>query len=102
MRSDEGTNVAWPIEFCQIVEGQRFSNKKLNGKQRAEIILAARMKPSTNESETIKGAHKILQLQNDPTGVGLEVAPDLVKVNARIFKSTEVKYAKTVLNPTNG
>jgi eukaryotic translation initiation factor 2C len=102
IKGDEDTNIAWPVEFCQIVEGQRFSNKKLSGRQRAEIILAARMKPSVNESETIRGAKEILQLQSDPTGVGLEVAPDLVKVDARILESTKVKYAETVLNPKNG
>ncbi|CAB4433606.1 unnamed protein product [Rhizophagus irregularis] len=100
--SDDDTTIAWPIEFCKIIEGQRYSNKKLTGRQRGEIILAAKMRPSVNESETIKGAKEILQLQNDPTKIGMEVEPNLTKVDARIIESTDIKYSGYTMKPVNG
>ncbi|RIA91525.1 Piwi domain-containing protein [Glomus cerebriforme] len=98
----DDTNMAWPIEFCQIIEGQRFSNKELSKNQRKEIILASRIKPFVNENETIKGAREILQLQNDPTDVGMEVASELARVDARVLESTNVKYAGNIAKPSNG
>jgi eukaryotic translation initiation factor 2C len=99
--SEEGTHIAWPIEFCQITEGQRYRNKQLTGKQRAEIISAAKMKPYVHEKETIKGAHEILQLQKNPTGVGMEVAFNLAEVDAHVLESTTVEYAENVTIPAN-
>ncbi|CAB4436040.1 unnamed protein product [Rhizophagus irregularis] len=102
LMTDDDTSIAWPVEFCKIIEGQRYSNKKLTGKQRGEIILLAKFKPSMNEQETIRGAKEILQLQNDPTGVGMKVDPNLAKVDARVIKSTDVKYAGKTMKPNNG
>ncbi|CAB4394807.1 unnamed protein product [Rhizophagus irregularis] len=99
--SEEGTHVAWPIEFCQITEGQRYKTNKLTGKQRAEIISAAKMKPYEHEKETIKGAHEILQLHKNPTGVGMEVASHLAEVDAHVLESTAVEYAENVTIPAN-
>ncbi|GBC02151.1 hypothetical protein RclHR1_04480015 [Rhizophagus clarus] len=99
--SEEGTHIAWPIEFCQITEGQRYKNKKLTGKQRSEIIAAAKMKPYTHEKETIKGAHEILQLQKNPTGVGMEVASNLAEIDAHVLESTTVEFAENVKIPAN-
>jgi eukaryotic translation initiation factor 2C len=100
--SDDDTKIAWPIEFCKIIEGQRYSNKKLTGRQRGEIISAAKLRPSMNERETIKGAQEILQLQKDPTGIGMEVSPNLTIVDARIIDSTDIKYAGKTMTPANG
>ncbi|CAB5215388.1 unnamed protein product [Rhizophagus irregularis] len=100
--SDDDTQIAWPIEFCKIIEGQRYNNKNLTGRQRGEIILAAKMRPYVNEKETIKGAQEILQLQNDPTNIGMEVMPNLTKVDARIIESTGIKYAGYTMKPVNG
>ncbi|CAB4422126.1 unnamed protein product [Rhizophagus irregularis] len=55
-----------------------------------------------NEKETIKGAQEILQLQNDPTNIGMKVMPNLTKVDARIFESTGIKYAGYTMKPVNG
>ncbi|CAB4376592.1 unnamed protein product [Rhizophagus irregularis] len=97
--SDDGTKIAWPIKFCKIIEGQRYNNKKLTGRQRGEITL---MRPHVNEKETIKGATEILQQQNDPTGIGMKVEPNLTKMDARILAPIKVKYAGSIIKPKNG
>ncbi|GBB88479.1 hypothetical protein RclHR1_01500009 [Rhizophagus clarus] len=102
LMSDEDIKIAWPIEFCKIIEGQRYSNKKLTGTQQGEIILAAKRRPSMNESETIKGAQEILQLQNDPIGIGMKVSSNLTRVDARVLESTDIKYAGKTMKPING
>jgi eukaryotic translation initiation factor 2C len=100
--TNDDTSIAWPVEFCKIIEGQRYSNKRLTGRQRGEIILAAKLKPSVNEKETIKGAREVLQLQNDPTGVGMKVEPNLTEADARLLNPTDVKYAGKIMKPKNG
>ncbi|GES77892.1 piwi domain-containing protein [Rhizophagus clarus] len=100
--TDDDTSIAWPIEFCKIIEGQRYSNKKLTGRQRGEIIMETKLKPSFNEKETIRGTNEILQLPNDPTGVGMKVEPKMTEVDARRLESTDVKYAGKVMKPING
>ncbi|GBB83836.1 hypothetical protein RclHR1_01050010 [Rhizophagus clarus] len=102
LMSNEDIKIAWPIEFCKIIEGQRYSNRKLTGTQQGEIILAAKRRPSLNESETIKGAKEILQLQNDPIGIGMKVLPNLTTVDARVLESTDIKYAGKTMKPING
>ncbi|CAG8605512.1 7846_t:CDS:2 [Ambispora gerdemannii] len=86
---------AWPLECCEIVQGQRVALKNLNGDQIAKIITFTTALPEEN-TETIlrEGVSRMLNFANDQKLKDFEVGVDtqMAVVPGRIFNSPTITY----------
>ncbi|KAG9305711.1 hypothetical protein G9A89_005109 [Geosiphon pyriformis] len=100
----------WPIECCEIIQGQKFSNKKLSGVQTAKVITFTALLPKKNiETLLNEGVRGILNFGKDPKlkEFGMEIGDNMTEIPGRILSPPTISFHSSSkegekLNPKNG
>ncbi|CAG8469117.1 4138_t:CDS:2 [Ambispora leptoticha] len=85
----------WPLECCEIIEGQRVSKKNLNDDQLAKIISFSTALPKANIEAIMKrGIGHMFDFPNDPKlrDFGVVVNTQMAEVPGRILVTPTISY----------
>lgn len=86
--------VAYPMEVCHMLPGQRYPFK-LNELQTSNMIKFAVARPA-DRKKAIEGGLNLLDWRNDPflNNYGLKIDPNMLKTDARLLNPPNVLYGK--------
>ncbi|CAG8695936.1 1174_t:CDS:2, partial [Ambispora leptoticha] len=85
----------WPLECCEIVEGQRVSLKNLNGDQLAKMITFTAVLPKLNMEKILdEGIGRVLDFVNDPKlkDFGIRMDTRMTATPSRILDPPTIAY----------
>ncbi|CAG8570109.1 4314_t:CDS:2 [Paraglomus brasilianum] len=90
-----------PIEFCGIIEGQRYQDKHLTGEQRAKIIRITAKRPNTNKKLILDGIKNVLLLKQEGLfqQAGFTVDMEMALVPAHFKEMPELTFASPSNRP---
>ncbi|KAI9470927.1 MAG: Piwi domain-containing protein [Benjaminiella poitrasii] len=88
-------DVFFPMEVCEVVEGQRLT-KKLNEKQTADMIKFTCQKPNVRANKINQG-FSLLQYKDNEymKQFGMNVKPEMAIVNARVLPTPKISYHRS-------
>ncbi|CAG8485886.1 15886_t:CDS:10 [Acaulospora colombiana] len=102
-------NDKYPIELCDIIEGQRFPVAKLNSAQRGIMIRHTALPPQDNVERINEGVQNVLQFEKDfkLNYFGMDVEQKMAEIPARVLKPPQIAYhtsskAGETVRPLNG
>mmetsp|Transcript_21078 Transcript_21078/g.56223 ORF Transcript_21078/g.56223 Transcript_21078/m.56223 type:complete len:204 (+) Transcript_21078:579-1190(+) len=88
VRCHPSRNILVPIEFLDVVDGQRKPGK-LSGPQTAAVIRRAAMRPA-DRAGAVREVGASLAQDKFPQGFGMKINPEMLDVEGRILETPSV------------